>query len=261
MWLVVFVVFFFFFFFQAEDGIRDAQESRGLGDVYKRQVAMEVRCPDRGAALCRRPGAQVDHLEAEHPIKRCCRRDPLERHHVDVSQNRKRGMDQRGDAMEMGDDELSSEDEGGSLNLKKLRIQTFSPSLMVAQRRLLSDVQQLVSENAGWRMLQPAVQVSVEMKKEDPFSAYLYVSVLSRDLLLEVHVPPRYPYEPPAVTLVKPPMPEVTAVLPLHDRVLLLRAVHQSLWTCTSSLDQVVREIIEILHPDPRFSAQVSVQV
>ena len=29
---------FFFFFFQAEDGIRDAQDSRGLGDVYKRQV-------------------------------------------------------------------------------------------------------------------------------------------------------------------------------------------------------------------------------
>ena len=26
-----------FFFFQAEDGIRDAQESRGLGDVYKGQ--------------------------------------------------------------------------------------------------------------------------------------------------------------------------------------------------------------------------------
>ncbi len=32
-----FVVFLFFFFFQAEDGIRDAQESRGLGDVYKGQ--------------------------------------------------------------------------------------------------------------------------------------------------------------------------------------------------------------------------------
>ena len=30
--------FFVFFFFQAEDGIRDAQESRGLGDVYKRQA-------------------------------------------------------------------------------------------------------------------------------------------------------------------------------------------------------------------------------
>eukprot|EP00658_Telonema_sp_P-2_P023578 TRINITY_DN19457_c0_g1_i4.p1 TRINITY_DN19457_c0_g1~~TRINITY_DN19457_c0_g1_i4.p1 ORF type:complete len:329 (-),score=117.30 TRINITY_DN19457_c0_g1_i4:176-1162(-) len=30
--------YYFFFFFQAEDGIRDAQESRGLGDVYKRQV-------------------------------------------------------------------------------------------------------------------------------------------------------------------------------------------------------------------------------
>ena len=27
------------FFFQAEDGIRDLQKSRGLGDVYKRQVS------------------------------------------------------------------------------------------------------------------------------------------------------------------------------------------------------------------------------
>eukprot|EP00658_Telonema_sp_P-2_P014263 TRINITY_DN15418_c0_g1_i12.p1 TRINITY_DN15418_c0_g1~~TRINITY_DN15418_c0_g1_i12.p1 ORF type:complete len:379 (+),score=144.84 TRINITY_DN15418_c0_g1_i12:110-1246(+) len=35
--------FFFFFFFQAEDGIRDAQESRGLGDVYKRQYQRRVR--------------------------------------------------------------------------------------------------------------------------------------------------------------------------------------------------------------------------
>ena len=33
VWLCVVLVFFF----QAEDGIRDAQESRGLGDVYKRQ--------------------------------------------------------------------------------------------------------------------------------------------------------------------------------------------------------------------------------
>ena len=33
----MFFFFVVFFFFQAEDGIRDAQESRGLGDVYKRQ--------------------------------------------------------------------------------------------------------------------------------------------------------------------------------------------------------------------------------
>ena len=32
----------FFFFFQAEDGIRDAQESRGLGDVYKRQTVIGI---------------------------------------------------------------------------------------------------------------------------------------------------------------------------------------------------------------------------
>ena len=33
-----------FFFFQAEDGIRDLVRSRGLGDVYKRQV------PDKATA-------------------------------------------------------------------------------------------------------------------------------------------------------------------------------------------------------------------
>ena len=35
--MVVLRWWWFVFFFQAEDGIRDAQESRGLGDVYKRQ--------------------------------------------------------------------------------------------------------------------------------------------------------------------------------------------------------------------------------
>ena len=30
-----------FFFFQAEDGIRDLVRSRGLGDVYKRQVYVD----------------------------------------------------------------------------------------------------------------------------------------------------------------------------------------------------------------------------
>ena len=31
------------FFLQAEDGIRDAQESRGLGDVYKRQLQASLK--------------------------------------------------------------------------------------------------------------------------------------------------------------------------------------------------------------------------
>ena len=35
-WLIMFNIFF-----QAEDGIRDAQESRGLGDVYKRQILIQ----------------------------------------------------------------------------------------------------------------------------------------------------------------------------------------------------------------------------
>ena len=36
MYVVDFVAFFFLF--QAEDGIRDLVRSRGLGDVYKRQL-------------------------------------------------------------------------------------------------------------------------------------------------------------------------------------------------------------------------------
>ena len=34
--------FFLVFFFQAEDGIRDRSPSRGLGDVYKRQVIEQM---------------------------------------------------------------------------------------------------------------------------------------------------------------------------------------------------------------------------
>src|SRR5674536_382523 len=61
----------FFFFFQAEDGIRDAQESRGLGDVYKRQTrtvagltstaaAISVRvCPSAASARMRAAIAAV----------------------------------------------------------------------------------------------------------------------------------------------------------------------------------------------------------
>mgnify|MGYP003381691655 CR=1 FL=1 len=37
---------FRFFFFQAEDGIRDLVRSRGLGDVYKRQVRGGGECRD-----------------------------------------------------------------------------------------------------------------------------------------------------------------------------------------------------------------------
>ena len=38
-------VLLFVFFFQAEGGIRDAQESRGLGDVYKRQSLISATRP------------------------------------------------------------------------------------------------------------------------------------------------------------------------------------------------------------------------
>ena len=44
-----------FFFFQAEDGIRDLVRSRGLGDVYKRQVWHTL-----GATVDFATGEQID---------------------------------------------------------------------------------------------------------------------------------------------------------------------------------------------------------
>ena len=44
------------FFFQAEDGIRDLVRSRGLGDVYKRQVRR--RFAGAGWAGCERVGGR-----------------------------------------------------------------------------------------------------------------------------------------------------------------------------------------------------------
>ena len=37
-----------FWFFQAEDGIRDVERSRGLGDVYKRQHIGHFKITARG---------------------------------------------------------------------------------------------------------------------------------------------------------------------------------------------------------------------
>eukprot|EP00656_Telonema_subtile_P029009 TRINITY_DN3184_c0_g1_i1.p1 TRINITY_DN3184_c0_g1~~TRINITY_DN3184_c0_g1_i1.p1 ORF type:complete len:194 (+),score=22.95 TRINITY_DN3184_c0_g1_i1:58-639(+) len=46
---------FVFFFFQAEDGIRDLVRSRGLGDVYKRQVSTQSTGNHRSATMESQP--------------------------------------------------------------------------------------------------------------------------------------------------------------------------------------------------------------
>jgi len=64
-------LFFLFFFFQAEDGIRDAQESRGLGDVYKRQGSYPpaIRFPGVGAVSRHQPPAIIGTTSfgVDHP--------------------------------------------------------------------------------------------------------------------------------------------------------------------------------------------------
>eukprot|EP00656_Telonema_subtile_P010638 TRINITY_DN1515_c0_g1_i4.p1 TRINITY_DN1515_c0_g1~~TRINITY_DN1515_c0_g1_i4.p1 ORF type:complete len:173 (-),score=44.21 TRINITY_DN1515_c0_g1_i4:252-770(-) len=53
------MTYLFFFFFQAEDGIRDLVRSRGLGDVYKRQVPLLVLPAGMIASLCGMGGGVV----------------------------------------------------------------------------------------------------------------------------------------------------------------------------------------------------------
>ena len=51
---VILLFFFFcvvFFFCQAEDGIRDLVRSRGLGDVYKRQVQADISLAQKSARV------------------------------------------------------------------------------------------------------------------------------------------------------------------------------------------------------------------
>eukprot|EP00658_Telonema_sp_P-2_P031176 TRINITY_DN23390_c0_g1_i1.p1 TRINITY_DN23390_c0_g1~~TRINITY_DN23390_c0_g1_i1.p1 ORF type:complete len:241 (-),score=62.56 TRINITY_DN23390_c0_g1_i1:376-1098(-) len=57
---------FFFFFFQAEDGIRDAQESRGLGDVYKRQYQRRVRGVGASLMADAIPGQRLGNTSEFH---------------------------------------------------------------------------------------------------------------------------------------------------------------------------------------------------
>ena len=51
-----------FFFFQAEHGIRDLVRSRGLGDVYKRQVHQRWRAASQGDAAAALAGLIAFHL-------------------------------------------------------------------------------------------------------------------------------------------------------------------------------------------------------
>ncbi len=58
------------FFFQAEDGIRDAQESRGLGDVYKGQLTMPPTASQGGALPPPGPvkGAAMNLAHSSGPV-------------------------------------------------------------------------------------------------------------------------------------------------------------------------------------------------
>ena len=58
------------FFFQAEDGIRDLVRSRGLGDVYKRQVEGHRNAVRQGLRVVAGRGRRAEDLDhADHCAK------------------------------------------------------------------------------------------------------------------------------------------------------------------------------------------------
>ena len=61
---VPFASVLFFFFFQAEDGIRDLVRSRGLGDVYKRQLSHQPQTSPVAAGATLRRMPQRGHVAA-----------------------------------------------------------------------------------------------------------------------------------------------------------------------------------------------------
>ncbi|CZR75368.1 hypothetical protein CDFC105_03947 [Clostridioides difficile] len=58
-----------FFFFQAEDGIRDFCLSRGLGDVYKRQVLELLREIEKGTLIGRVVASRTEGIAGLYPEK------------------------------------------------------------------------------------------------------------------------------------------------------------------------------------------------
>ena len=68
------------FFFQAEDGIRDSVASRGLGDVYKRQIIdTEPKVDDRGLGLLQLQTAKAQSVNvalAQPNGVLCCLQHP-----------------------------------------------------------------------------------------------------------------------------------------------------------------------------------------
>ena len=60
------------FFFQAEDGIRDLVRSRGLGDVYKRQVRGEAKVGPEGATGVEDAHAVHSHSKTNTGRRKSC---------------------------------------------------------------------------------------------------------------------------------------------------------------------------------------------
>ena len=58
------------FFFQAEDGIRDQPRSRGLGDVYKRQIEIDLeKLNDDFQGFCTEIDDRVFHVQIEKRLR------------------------------------------------------------------------------------------------------------------------------------------------------------------------------------------------
>jgi len=134
-----------------------------------------------------------------------------------------------------------TDDFADALKFKRLRIQTFSASHLVAQRRLRSDVQKIMDPQSYWMQTQ-GVAVEFHQKGDDPFAAYLGLTVTNlsattRKFLFLVTVPVKYPYHPPSLELI--PAPSEQDGIFHADGSVRLSVLESATWSCTCGIEDV----------------------
>jgi len=142
--------------------------------------------------------------------------------------------------------EIERVDEEGQvgLEMKKLRIQTFSTTETVAQMRLKKDVDEVLSAAGA---LTHGFALSINKNVEDPFSVFLTVKTPSRNLNFVLTVPTRYPFIPPKVLV-----PDAIRLGMQHpllnvDSTLSLRVLQDDMWTPCLGITNIVDELFQVI--------------
>src|SRR5665811_2199609 len=131
---------FLFFFFQAEDGIRDLVRSRGLGDVYKRQVRIEVR---RAAQI--KQGEKIIGNRVKVKIVKNKVAAPFRTCEFDIMYNE--GISVAGDLVDLGVEHDVVKKSGNSYSFKEVKLglgREAAKKTLKGDKKLLEEVKKAI---------------------------------------------------------------------------------------------------------------------